>query len=92
MAKAKPTKIHYGNNGYLKTTPARVKKWALCVAQPNLDAAFRQALSDADQASDQLRNRLNEFRLGSSMDIDKVRLVTLTLKALDDRIRLMMDS
>jgi hypothetical protein len=86
------TKIHYGANGYVKTTPARVKKWALLVRQPNLDAAFEQALRDADQEVDKLRTTLNEFRLGSTMDIDKVRLVTLTLKALDDRIRLMMDS
>jgi len=85
-------KIHYGPNGYVKTTPARVKKWAALLPSPKLDSAFRQALGHADQAVDQLRNTLNEYRLGSSLAIDKVRLITLTLQALDDRLRLTMDS
>jgi hypothetical protein len=86
MAKAKNKQIVYGENGYLKTKPDHVKKWAVLVKSPMLDLAFRQEIAKADQAVDQLRNRLNALRFGSTLEIDKVRLITLVLKALDDRL------
>jgi hypothetical protein len=87
LPKAKAKQVHYGEHGYLKTTPERVKKWAQLVRCPKLDLAFNQAVADADRAVDQLRATLNELRFSSPHDsIEKVRLITLTLKALDDRL------
>jgi hypothetical protein len=57
------------------------------VGSPALDLAYRQEIATADQAVAKLRATLNELRFGNAHRcIDNVRLITLTLKALQDRL------